>query len=98
VGGWDPFGQASLVYQAQTAPLLRVDYTQVLGMQPAYTLVDLAAGVEREGISVQLFVTNVADRRANLTRFAEISPQRDNQVYVIPSQPRTIALRFAQRF
>ncbi len=98
VGGWDPFGQASLVYQAQTAPLLRVDYTQVLGMQPAYALVDLAGGVEREGLSIQLFVTNVADRRANLTRFTEISPVHDNQVYVIPAQPRTIAIKFAQRF
>jgi iron complex outermembrane receptor protein len=98
VGGWDPYGQASVVYQAQTAPLLRVDYTQVLGMQPAYALVDLAAGVEQHGTSIQLFVTNVADRRANLTRFAAISPVHYNQVYVIPSQPRTIALRFAQRF
>jgi iron complex outermembrane recepter protein len=98
MGGWEPFGQASMVYQAQTAPLLRVDYTQVLGMQPAYALFDLAAGAEHEGLSVQLFVTNVADRRANLTRFTQISPVHDNQVYVIPSQPRTIALKVAQRF
>jgi iron complex outermembrane receptor protein len=98
MGGWKPFGQASLVYQSQTAPLLRVDYTQVLGMQPAYALVDLAAGAQYQGLSIQLSVTNVADRRANLTRFAEISPKNDNQVYVIPSQPRTIALKLAQRF
>jgi iron complex outermembrane recepter protein len=98
VDGWAPFGQASMVYQAETAPLLRVDYTQVLGMQPAYALVDLAAGVEHNGTTIQLFVTNVADRRAELTRFTSISPQNDNQVYVIPSQPRTIAIRLAQRF
>jgi iron complex outermembrane recepter protein len=98
VEGWAPFGQASMVYQAETAPLLRVDYTQVLGMQPAYALVDLAAGVEHNGTTIQLFVTNVADRRAELTRFTSISPQNDNQVYVIPSQPRTIAIRLAQRF
>ena len=98
VAGWAPFGQASMVYQAETAPLLRVDYTQVLGMQPAYALVDLAAGAEHEGLSIQLFVTNVADRRAELTRFTSISPVNDNQVYVIPSQPRTIAIRLAQRF
>ena len=98
VDGWAPFGQASMVYQAQTAPLLRVDYTESLGMQPAYALVDLAAGVEQHGLTIQLFVTNVADRRAQLTRFTSISPVNDSQVYIIPSQPRTIAIRLAQRF
>jgi iron complex outermembrane recepter protein len=98
VDGWAPFGQASVVYQAQTAPLLRVDYTESLGMQPAFALVDLAAGVEQHGMTIQLFVTNVADRRAELTRFTAISPVNDSQVYVIPSQPRTIFLKFGQRF
>jgi hypothetical protein len=38
------------------------------------------------------------DRRAQLSRFAETNPAADNQVYVMPEQPRTIALTFAQRF
>jgi hypothetical protein len=67
-------------------------------MQPAYALVDLSAGAEHNGLSVQLFVTNVADRRAELTRFTAISPVNDSQVYVIPSQPRTIYLKLGQRF
>jgi hypothetical protein len=67
-------------------------------MQPAYALVDLAAGVEQHGLTIQLFVTNVADRRAQLTRITAISPVNDSEVYIFPSQPRTIALKLAQRF
>jgi hypothetical protein len=45
-----------------------------------------------------LVVTNVADRRAELSRFAQSNPVTDNQPYVIPAQPRTIAIKFGQRF
>jgi len=45
-----------------------------------------------------LVVTNVADRRAQLSRFTQTSPSNDNQVYIIPAQPRTIAIKFGQKF
>jgi hypothetical protein len=48
--------------------------------------------------TLQFVVTNVMDRRAQLSRFTAISPQFDNQVYIIPSQPRTIAIKFGQKF
>ena len=38
------------------------------------------------------------DRLAQLSRFTQIAPQNDNQVYVIPTQPRTFILRFGQKF
>ncbi|MGH8268139.1 MAG: TonB-dependent receptor, partial [Steroidobacteraceae bacterium] len=95
---WSPYAQASWVYQTQTAPLLRVDEAHTLGMQPAYGLVDLAGGFDRGNMNVQVFVTNVADRRAQLSRFTQTNPVNDNQVYVLPAQPRTIGIKFAQRF
>jgi outer membrane receptor protein involved in Fe transport len=98
VNGWKPFGQVSWVYQTQTAPLLRVDETANVGMQPAYGLVDFVAGIHQDTTTVQLVVTNVADRRAVLTRFAQTNPQVDNQSYIIPTQPRTIAIKFGQKF
>jgi outer membrane receptor protein involved in Fe transport len=96
--GWAPFGQASWVYQTETAPVLLVNNTQVYGMQPAYGLVDLAGGVEHNGTQVQVFVSNAADRRAQLSRFTQSNPVNDNQVYVLPAQPRTIGIKFSQRF
>ncbi|HEY6484067.1 MAG TPA: TonB-dependent receptor [Steroidobacteraceae bacterium] len=99
VNGWQPFGQAAFVYQTQTAPLLRVDEAQIIGMQRAYGLLDLVAGATGEhGLTVQLFVTNVADRRAQLTRFVQTNPVVDNQPYIIPTQPRTIGIKISQRF
>ena len=98
VGGWKPFGQASMVYQTQTTAQLRVDLSNDLGKQPAYGLFDLVAGATHDQMMVQLVVTNVADRRAQLTRFAAISPRFDNEVYAIPAQPRTIAIKFGEKF
>jgi outer membrane receptor protein involved in Fe transport len=98
VGGWKPFGQASFVYQTQTAPTLLRNQLQNIGIQPAYGLLDLAAGVHQDKTTIQVFVTNVADRRAQLTRFNETNPSNDNLTYIIPSQPRTIAIKFGQKF
>jgi iron complex outermembrane recepter protein len=98
VAGWKPFGQAAFVYQTQTAPTLRVDETRVMGMQPAYGLLDLTLGASIKQSMLQFVVTNVADRRAQLSRFAETVPAVDNQTYIIPAQPRTFAIKFGQKF
>jgi outer membrane receptor protein involved in Fe transport len=98
VGAWEPFGQVSAVYQTQTAPLLRVDQAAEIGTQAAYGLIDLAFGAHQDATMVQLVVTNVLDRRAQLTRFVQTNPAHDNQAYAIPAQPRTIAIKFGQKF
>ena len=98
LNGWAPFGQVAWVYQTKTAPVLLVNETDVYGMQPAYAIGDLAGGVDHNGTQIELFVSNVTDRRAQLSRFTQSNPVTDNQVYVLPAQPRTIGIRFAQRF
>jgi|HubBroStandDraft_1064217.scaffolds.fasta_scaffold00028_16 iron complex outermembrane receptor protein len=98
VGGWKPFGQVSFIYQTQTASTLLRNQLENIGMQPAYGLVDMAIGVHQEKTMIQLFVTNVADRRAQLTRFTETNPSNDNLTYIVPAQPRTIAIKFGQKF
>jgi len=98
IGGWKPFGQAAYVYQTQTAPTLRVDETQVMGMQPSYGLLDLGLGASMNQSTLQLIVTNATDKRAQLSRFAQTVPNVDNQIYIIPAQPRTVAIKFGQKF
>jgi outer membrane receptor protein involved in Fe transport len=71
---------------------------QSVGMQPAYGLVDLSLGAHNTNTTVQFVVTNVADRRAEISRFTATTQQTDNQPYIIPSQPRTFALKFGQKF
>jgi outer membrane receptor protein involved in Fe transport len=98
VAGWKPFGQASWVYQSKSTPTLRVDQTRIIGVQPAYGLVDLMGGAQLNNSTIQLIVTNVADRRAQLSRFVQTVPTVDPQPYVIPAQPRTVAIQFGQKF
>jgi iron complex outermembrane recepter protein len=86
------------VYQTQTSPTLIVPQAQEIGMQPAYGLLDLSAGAELNKFSVQFFLTNATDKRAQLSRFVEANPVVDNQVYIAPVQPRTVGLTIAQRF
>lgn len=98
VAGWKPFGQASFVYQTKSTPTLKVDQAATIGVQPAYGLLDLMGGASLDKTTLQLIVTNVTDRRAQLSRFVQTNPDHDNQPYVIPAQPRTIALQFGQKF
>jgi outer membrane receptor protein involved in Fe transport len=99
IAGWKPFGQVSTTFQSRVRSNLRLDENQVLGDEPAYGLIDLVGGATLNNqTTVQLVVTNVADKRASLSRFAAISPQYDNQTYIIPEQPRTIAIKFGQKF
>ena len=98
MAGWKPFGQASWVYQNKSTPALRVDQARIIGTQPAYGLVDLVGGAQLNAMTIQLIVTNVADRRAQLSRFVQTVPSVDPQPYVIPTQPRTIAIQFGQKF
>lgn len=99
MAGWKPFGQVSLMYQSDASQALRVDQNAILGNAPAYALVDLSLGATLNNkTTVQFAVSNVMDRLAQLSRFSAINPVLDNQIYVIPAQPRTFALKFGQKF
>ena len=95
---WTPYGQAAFVYQTQTATVLLQNEAQIYGKQPAYGLLDLAAGVTHNGMQIEGFVSNATDKRAQLSRFTESNPINNNQVYVLPTQPRTFGLKFSMRF
>jgi len=99
VGQWQGFVQGSGMYQSSTEPLLRLIDQIALGPMPAYALFDLSTGVDHNGMFAQLALTNVTDKRAQLTRFVECATTTCGpQPYVIPTQPRTIALKFGQKF
>jgi iron complex outermembrane recepter protein len=105
LGDWKGYGQAAVVYQDSSVPLLFPSFYQPgpqgqqhLGELPPYTLVNLATGVERNGLEVQVRVDNVFNTLGELTRFAACTPTTCNQPYVSPVQPRTVWLQFGQKF
>jgi iron complex outermembrane receptor protein len=99
IGNWQPYFQLSGMYQTQTAPVLRADEVAVIGNMPPYALVNLKIGANSaNGMHFDFFITNALNRLAQLSRFTETNPRIDNQVYVVPAQPRTFGIEFGQNF
>ncbi|MGH7485210.1 MAG: TonB-dependent receptor, partial [bacterium] len=97
---WRANLQASVVYVGARSPDLRIVARDILGEEPSYTLTDFSAGVERNGMTAELYVRNAFDKRAVLDRFTECDEANCGQIarYTVPNQPRTIGVRFGQRF
>jgi outer membrane receptor protein involved in Fe transport len=95
---WKPYAQAAFVYQNGTAPQLRVADAADFGRVPAYGLLDLSGGIERNGTAIQLVITNATDKLAQLTRFEACTAAICTEPYAIPAQPRTFTIKFGQKF
>ncbi len=105
VGDWGAYGQAAYVYQDASVPLLfPVFYQngqsgqQHLGEMPPYSLVNLSAGISRNGLHIDFAIANTFNTLGQIGRFAECTPTTCNQPYVVPVQPRTFELKFGQKF
>ena len=98
IGGWQPNVQAAFVYQTQATPALKTADVQFIGVMPAYGMADLSAGVEKNGMNIQFVVDNVADKRGQTSRFEQCTVSVCQQPYIIPTQPRTYAVKFGQKF
>ncbi len=117
LGSFDAHLQAAVVYVGSRWPDLRTTLVSVsgasfstapgqraiLGEEPSYTIVDFAAGLKKDNYSVELFVNNVADERAQLDRWAQCDAAICGGVagrgtYITGNTPRTIGIRFGQKF
>jgi iron complex outermembrane receptor protein len=100
--------QAAVVYQGSAWSDLRTAERELLGKQPAYTIVDFAAGFSVEDWGIELFVKNAFDERAEIARFAQCStfqPGSQNSValcglnpYTVTNLPRTVGITFSKKF
>ena len=92
--------EGDLVYQTWVSPALRVEDAAILGEQPAYALANLFFGAEKSGLSIELLVKNVFDRRASLYRYSECGVEICGlgAVYNVIAPPRLIGIQFGQKF
>jgi iron complex outermembrane recepter protein len=102
--------QGAWVYQGEAWSDLRTAERDLLGVQPSFSIFDIAAGIDNDSWGLELFVKNVFDERAEVSRFAECStfqpgtnppnsvPLCGLQPYVITNTPRTIGLTFSKHF
>jgi iron complex outermembrane receptor protein len=99
MAGFDAHFQGSLVMTDSSRTALLPAENEVLGDQDAYNLVDLSFGVARETWSAELFVDNALDERASLYRYSECDVSIcGGIVYGVGLRPRTVGLKFAQKF
>lgn len=99
-GGMDAHVQGSFVYQSSSWSDLRTLERGILGQQSAYGIFDFSTGVEKNGISAEVFVQNVLDRRADTYNYAECTEAVCGPiaVYHVPNTPRMIGVKFGQKF
>ncbi len=96
VGAVEAHAQAAAVYQASSWADLRTAQREQIGQLPAFTTLDLSMGIKASNWFVDLFVKNALDKRGQLTRYLEC--EGCSTVYVVPTQPRTIAVKVGQSF
>ncbi len=99
--------QGVVVHQSSAASDIRIAAVQTgtgaiyspadqLGRLPAYTTADFAAGIEFGNFSIEGFVDNAFDERAEITRFAECGSCL--RTYIVPVRPRTFGIRAGAKF
>ncbi|MEX2495967.1 MAG: TonB-dependent receptor [Woeseia sp.] len=98
-GNWPGYVQAAVSYTGDSWNNLEADLRT---KQPAYTLVNLSTGIQTESWTLDLFLDNVTDERAQIVRY-------DGNYYdpfdaiiqdtsISVNRPRTIGLRYGRRF
>ena len=99
LAGGEAYWQASLSHAGSRRVDMRTAETELLGHLDAYTLTDLSAGWRKNNWSIDFFVKNVFDERAQMTRFAECAALTCGyEPYTVIAQPRTFGIRFSQEF
>jgi hypothetical protein len=98
LGDWQAYGQGAFVYQSAQWSDLRTVQREEIGVAPAFGTLDLSTGIGRNSYYLDLFLTNAFDERGQLFRFNQCASCSIVANYAVPTQPRTIALRFTQKF
>jgi iron complex outermembrane receptor protein len=99
LGSWGAFAQGAVVYNGGAySDLLPADRV-FTGKSDAYTIVDVSAGIRRDAYAVELYVANATDERAQLYTVTECATDVCGvNPYIYANRPRTIGLKFSQKF
>ncbi|WP_395646358.1 TonB-dependent receptor [Terricaulis sp.] len=112
LGNWEAFvqGGATYVGERQTSILtLGPDNdADLLGTLPEYWIADISTGVERDGLSITLFVDNLFDERAINGRYTEcavgtcgappLGDALEGAYYDVVARPMTAGIRIGRRY
>lgn len=88
------YAQAALAYTGDVWNDLDV---AIRVPQDGYTLLNLSTGIETESWSFDLFIDNVTDERAQISRIVPSYPTSID-TRTVTNRPRSIGIRFGQKF
>jgi len=103
---WDAHVQGSIGFQSRAHVAIRELDNSLLGSMPSYATYDLAAGVERNRLSLEIWAKNITDERGQENRgtpctiyiCASSLPGVPQAIYVVPVQPLTVGITLSQKF
>jgi outer membrane receptor protein involved in Fe transport len=99
VGELPAYVQASTAFQGATrSALLPAEQSVLGGRNHAYQLVGLSAGIEAEKFHAEFYVDNLGDERVQVGRFTQCDFSVCTRTAITTGTPRTIGLRFGQKF
>jgi iron complex outermembrane recepter protein len=105
IQGFEAHLQTALVYQDNAYSDLTLADRDIIGRQDAYTIANFSGGLQWGNSNVELFVHNAFDERATDFRTTQCAvygfdgvPACGLQPYSLIAQPRTVGVRFGQRF
>ena len=97
--GGEAYWQASVAHQGDRTNDLREAQSAKFGTLDAYTLLDLSAGWKKDSWSIDVFLKNATNKRAELARFSECAALTcGDESYTVFAQPRTLGVRFSKEF
>jgi outer membrane receptor protein involved in Fe transport len=94
--GTDGFVRADGQYVGESYP--DFDRTDPATFQRAYAIMDLRAGVLRGGWEADLFLNNVFDKQAALSRFSTDNYDASTRSRIFTNRPRTAGLSVERKF
>jgi outer membrane receptor protein involved in Fe transport len=105
VGSLDAYVQGAAAYIGDRWADLRTAQRAVLGEAPAYTIANFSAGFGSDSYLVELFINNAFEEEGQTDRWAQcdalicgLQGTPLNGTYITPTAPRTVGVRFGQKF
>lgn len=100
-GEFDSFVQAALFHQGSATFGLEAIHNAAVGDTPAFSTLDLSAGMGRNHWNLEAFIQNVTDERGELGRFSQCNDFAlycNQHARVYPIKPQFFGIKFAQSF
>jgi iron complex outermembrane receptor protein len=99
MGSLDSYVQGAVAHNGSRTGDMEVISALTLGELPAWTVLDISAGIGRDTWSLDMFITNATNDDTPLYKVAECTLETcGSQIYGARHRPTTVSLRFSKDF